>query len=178
MARRSARSIVSARLPRGSKPATAGPSGTWRRLPAWSRSMRCAPRSGRRSERAEAVVARPAHLMAALLELDRPARLLRNDSRMPGIAIRHGNASQEKKFDRVPAIELGRKADFLLNQKFAATVALKRTALQQLVFLGRPARDDRGGIDDQDSARMKAFELACKIGRPAPDDHIRIALDR
>src|SRR5215471_1694223 len=176
MARRSARSIVSARLPRGSKPATAGPSGTWRRLPAWSRSMRCAPRSGRRSERAEAVVARPAHLMAALLELDRPARLLRNDSRMPGIAIRHGNASQEKKFDRVPAIELGRKADFLLNQKFAATVALKRTALQQLdeaglvrqhlVFLGRPARDDRGGIDDQDSARMKAFELACKIGRP------------
>ena len=38
----------SARWRRVSKPATAGPSGTWRRRRAWSRSTRCARSSGRR----------------------------------------------------------------------------------------------------------------------------------
>ena len=46
-ARRSARSTASARWRRGSKPATAGPSGTSRRKKASPRSTRCAPRSAR-----------------------------------------------------------------------------------------------------------------------------------
>ena len=46
MARRSARSTASARWRRGSTPATAGRSGTWRPPRASSRSTRCAPRCG------------------------------------------------------------------------------------------------------------------------------------
>ena len=45
---RSARSTAWARWRRASTPATAGPSGISKRRRGWSRSTRCAPRSGRR----------------------------------------------------------------------------------------------------------------------------------